>query len=101
MLLARHLWRRWAVVEASTVGHRPHDWEPVPARTQRRWWARLRSSGRTLAQALASSGDAAWAAVAGGLGLTATRQDVVRALGLPLEKVAALLHRLVPGLRLM
>jgi len=101
MLLARHLWRRWAVVEASTVGQRPHDWEPVPARTQRRWRARLRSTGRLLVQALASSGAAALEAVAARVGLASTRQDVVGALGLPLAKVAALLHRLVPGLRLM
>jgi len=47
-LLARCLWRRWVVVEAATVGRRPHNWPPVPPRTRRRWMARLRAAARVL-----------------------------------------------------
>ena len=101
LLLARHLWRRWEVVEATTRGRRPVDWPPVPERTRRRWWARLRLAGRRLTQVLAASGSATLEGVAQRLGLTATRLDVVLALGLTLSSVAALVHRLAPGLRLM
>ena len=100
-LLARHLWRRWVVVEAATVGRRPADWPPVPQRTQRRWRARLRMAGRLLTQVLAASGSATLEEVAQRVGLTATRLDVVLALGLTLSAAAALMHRLAPGLRLM
>ncbi len=101
LLLARHLWRRWAVVEATTRDRRPVDWPPVPARTARRWRARLRMAGRRLTQVLAASGLPSLEGVAQYLGLTATRLDVVLALGLTLSSVAALVHRLAPGLRLM
>ena len=101
LFLARHLWRRWVVVEATTQGRRPVDWPPVPARTARRWRARLRMAGRRLTQVLAASGLPSLEGVAQYLGLTATRLDVVLALGLTLSSVAALVHRLAPGLRLM
>lgn len=101
LLLACRLWRRWVVVDAATVGCRSPGWPPVPPRTRRRWRARLRTAGRVLTQALAASSVPALEAVAGRLGLTATRVDVVRALGLSLSATAALLHRLAPGLRLM
>lgn len=100
-LLARHLWRRWEVVEAATVGSRPPSWPPVPKRTRRRWMARLRMGARVLTQVLAASGSAALEAIAKGLGLASTRLDVVVALAAPLSAVAELLHRLAPGLRLM
>ena len=101
LLLARHLWRRWEVVEASTLGRRPADWPPVPARTRRRWRARLRTAARVLVQVLAASGSAALACVTERVGLGAPRLDVVLALGVPLSRAAALIHRLAPGLRLM
>jgi hypothetical protein len=101
LLLARHLSRRWEVVEASTLGRRPADWPAVPARTRRRWRARLRTAARVLVQVLAASGSAALARVAERVGLSATRRDVVLALGVPLSGAAALVHRLAPGLRLM
>lgn len=100
-LLARHLWRRWLVVEAATVGRRPHDWPPVPARSRRRWMARLRAGARLLTQVLASSGSARWEDVAKRVGVMATRLDLLGALGHALSEAAALLHRLTPGLRLM
>lgn len=100
-LLARHLWRRWVVVAAATVGRRPHDWPSVPKRTRRRWMARLRGVARVLPQALAASGSATLEGVAQRVGVMATRLDLLGALGLSLSEVAALLHRLAPGLRLM
>ena len=101
LLLARHLWRRWAVLEATTQGRRPVDGPPVPARTGRRWRARLQLAGRRLTQGLAASGSPLLEAVAQRLGLSATRREVVLALGLSLSATAALVHRLAPGLRLM
>ena len=101
LLLARHLWRRWPVVEATTQDRRPPDWPPVPARTRRRWRARLGDAGRVLTQVLAATGLPALEAVAQRVGLTATRLEVVLALGLPLSAAAALLPRLAPGLRLL
>jgi len=104
LLLALHLWRRWEVVEASTLVRRPPNWPSVPARTRRRWRARLLTPGRMLVQVLAASGSEALGRVAKSIGLVATRLDVVLALGplgLGLAGAAALLHRLAPGLRLM
>jgi len=102
LLLARHLWRRWAVVEAATTQRqRSANWPTVPARTRRRWRARLGVAGRLLTQVLAASGLPALEGLAKGVGLTATRLDVVLALGLPLSSTAALLHCLAPGLRLV
>jgi len=100
-LLARHLRRRWEVVEAATVGSRPQGWPPVPKRTRRRWLARLRMGAGVLSQVLAASGSAALEAIAKRVGLAGTRLDVVVALGGSLSAVAELLHRLTPGLRLM
>ncbi|MEW6751443.1 MAG: hypothetical protein AB1505_10775 [Candidatus Latescibacterota bacterium] len=100
-LLAPHLWRRWEVVEAATVGRRPHDWPPVPGRTRRRWRARWRMAARLLTQVLATSGSAVLQHVAPRLGVWATRLDLLRALALPLSAAAALLHRLAPGVRLV
>ena len=73
--------KRRAVVEATTQRRRPVDWPPVPARTARRWRARLGLAGRRLIQGLAASGSAPLETVAQRLGLTATRLDVVLVLG--------------------
>jgi hypothetical protein len=101
LLLARHLWRRWEVVEASTLSRRPSNWPSVPARTRRRWRARLQTAGRVLVQVLAASGSEALGRAAKSVGLMATRLEVVLALDLGLAEAAVLLHRLAPGLRLM
>jgi hypothetical protein len=101
LLLARHLWRRWTVVATALFHRRPPNWPPVPRRTVRRWRARLRLAGRLLAQLLAASGAPHLAAVAARIGLTPSRGQLVTALAQPLAAVAALLHRLAPGVRLM
>jgi hypothetical protein len=100
-LLARCLWRRWEVVAAATTGTRPASWPRVPARTVRRWQARLGLAARGLGQVLASSGAPVLEQVATRLGLAANRRQLVQGLALPLGAVAALLHRLVPGVRLL
>jgi len=100
-LLARHLWGRWRVVEASTQGSRPRRWPPVPQRTRRRWRSRLRSAARQLVQAVAASKDPALGLAAMRVGLEATRGELVATLARSLSAVAALLHRLAPGVRLM
>lgn len=102
-LLARHLWRGWTYVEDQVHDAPPkrRSRGPAPARTRRRWRARLRSAARFLVQVLAASGTSKWSAVAGELTLWSTRWQVVEVLAEPFARVAALLHRLVPGARLM
>lgn len=110
MFVARHLWRSWPTVETSTVAGPPARSQPeVPERTVRRWNERLASSARRLVQLLATSGSALLEAVAKAVGLDATRSELAAAyLGtivprprMPLADLAALVHRLEPGIRLV
>lgn len=105
--LARCLWRTWEVVEGALFeGERPAS-VPVPARTVQRWHARLAQAALAATQALATSGDPALRVVAQRVGLAASRDALVEAYAAsfetssPLASLAALLHRLSPGLRLM
>lgn len=102
--LARCLWRTWEVVEAAiSDGERSQ----APARTVQRWKARLAQAARAATQALATSGDSTLRTVAQGVGLEASRSALVKAYAAAtasasmLAPLAALLHRLSPGLRLM
>ena len=103
--LARCLWRTWEVVEAALL----EDERPavVPARTVQRWHARLAQAAIAATQALATSGDPTLRAVAQQVGLAAPRDALVQAYAAAVETpsllapLAALLHRLSPGLRLM
>jgi hypothetical protein len=112
--LARHLWRTWEVVaHALKLDHGPptpgppEGWPKVPRRTVQRWRARWLRPVLALAQILAASGQAAWAALAGRLRPDATCADLVAAYAdqdpgpHPLAAVAALLYRLQPKVRLM
>jgi hypothetical protein len=108
--IARHLWRSWPTVEASTVVGPPARAHPkVPERTVRRWQQRLASAARRLVQVLATSGSALLEAVAQAVGLDATRAElaaayvdaIVPAARMPLGDLAALVHRLEPGVRLV
>ncbi len=108
--LARHLWRSWPVVEVVTIGAPPPSNQPeVPERTQRRWAARLLSSGALLVQMLATSVQAALVKIAKAIGLAPIREAVVHEhasqMGLEggrkLAALAALIHRLAPGVRLV
>ena len=101
--LARCLWRSWEVVEGALRGER----SPVPARTAQRWQARLAQTARAATQALAASGAPMLCEVAQRVGLEASRSALVKAYAeatassSQLAPLAALLHRLSPGLRLM
>lgn len=105
--LARCLWRTWEVVEAALFeGERPLA-APVPARTVQRWHARLAQAALAATQALATSGDPALRVVAQRVGLDAPRIALAKMYATAIESssllapLAALLHRLSPGLRLM
>lgn len=114
--LARHLWRVWPTVErAIDLGERvvtpttPPGSVPIPARTRRRWQARLAATARVLVVLLAVSGGAVLEGLAKDVGVDATRRAFVSAhadlaglaAGERLAPVAALVHRLERGLRLM
>lgn len=107
--VARHLWRQWATV-ARTVAGDPHrvPARPVPARTRRRWNARLRSAARQLVLLLAAHDEADVARIASVAGFESSRRELIgvftatRALGTrPLADLAAVIHGLEPGIRLM
>jgi hypothetical protein len=112
--LARHLWHVWKAVErivrpaapaAPAVAAAPR----VAARTQARWRTRLASSARVLVVVLAISAGVVLEEIAKRVGLAGTRGDLVEAyvaMTAPpaserLSSVAALVHRLERGLRLM
>jgi hypothetical protein len=110
--LAPHLWHNWPVVEAQTLPppNAPSaPPSPVPARTQRRWRARLLLPALLLLQVLATSGSPELELLAQQVGLGATRAELVRAYQQAsrpppsrcLSSLAALLHRLCPCVRLM
>jgi len=113
--IARCLWRTWRVIEHTLTGAGPPPaaretrWPPVPARTQRRWQARWLRPAQELAQVLATSGEATWAALTTALAPAARCAELVAAYahasatpaGQPLASVAALVYRLQPRVRLM
>jgi len=110
--LARHLRRSWARVEASVAGPQAQAAAPqtgIPRTTRRRWLSRLAASAALLVAALGTAERPELTVVAGAVGLEGTRRELVeehtRMAAVPagqhLTQVAALVHRLVPGLRLM
>jgi hypothetical protein len=108
VFVARHLWRSWQMVTASTVREPPPAQRPsVPLRTRQRWWTRLLSAAVVVVQVLATSSEERLEAVAKVAGLDARRVDLVgvyvaqMATERPLEEIAALVHRLERGVRLM
>jgi len=104
--LARCLWRSWAVV-ASALEKREHS--PVAPRTRRRWRVRLESHAQALVEALRVDSGAVVGALIGAIGLDARRIELVGhyrsvsgdAAGGALAELAAWVHRLVPGIRVM
>ena len=100
LFMARCLWRAWATVRQALSSAKA---SLVPARTRRRWRARLCSEGRRLVTVLTSSGDAELRTHIGALGVDATRWEVLdRRGGLGgLEALSSLVHRLRPGVRVM
>lgn len=105
--LARCLWRTWGVVEAAVFEGEGAVAVAVPARTVQRWHARLTQAAIAATQALATSGEPTLRAVAQRVGLAASRTKLVKGYAASFETssllapLAALLHRLSPGLRLM
>ena len=113
--IARHLWRTWPTVvhtlvpDAAPASTDPPRWPTVPSRTMRRWRARWERSAHALAQILAVSGAATWAALAGLLRPDARCHDLILAyadqsgsrFSLAVAAVAALIYRLQPKVRLM
>lgn len=97
--LARCLWHAWpTVTKASDTNSR----SGVPARTRRRWSSRLNSCGRTLARVLTTASETLGRLVAT-LTDDPSRRDVVQACGgmAGIGDLAALVHRLSQGLRVM
>jgi hypothetical protein len=116
--VARHLWRSWQTVERAV--ERAHqaptlanDSVPpsteIPERTLRRWLTRLVASAALLVVTLSTAETPLLASVAGAVGLGGSRRDLVDVharirvvpVGQRLMQIAALVHRLAPGVRLM
>ncbi len=106
--LARCLWRSWSRVGQALDAGAPSS---IPARTRRRWRARLTGPARLLVALLSTATDGVWTHIAMAVGLDARRIDLVRAYaartamaatsGTTLAELSAALHRLSPGVRLM
>lgn len=109
--VARHLWRSWPTVEAATAPLPAAGTTPprLPAGTRRRWSKRLSACAALLVVVLSTAETPATTEVAGAVGLEGTRRALVAEharqtaapVGQRLTALAALIHRLVPGVRLM
>lgn len=109
--LARCLARMWRTVEQTVSADVPTERgaPPVPKRTAQRWRARLSSAAKQLVVLLALTSSAPLEAIAKAVGLDATRWALVGAhaeaaaspIGHRLARLAALVHRLERGIRLM
>lgn len=111
VFLARHLWRGWRTVERVVMpaGVPRSAAAPIPERTKQRWRSRFSASARMLVVLLAASGGPVLEALAARVGLDAARSELAEAHaavarvdpGARLAALAALLHRLERGVRLM
>ena len=104
--VARRLWRRWDVVEDGLGEKRRVGRPEVPGRTRRRWRARLRSDGRRVRHVLSVTQRPELEAVVRRVPVECTRGGVLAAYRehapcSALRELAALLHRVTPGLRMM
>lgn len=110
--LARHLWRVWPTVERVVLPADtpvPPSAPAIPERTERRFRARFASAALVLVLLLAASSKTALEAMTQSVGLGASRGGLVavhtRATGSSpgarLAPLAALLHMLERGIRLM
>ncbi|MGH6913409.1 MAG: hypothetical protein ACREH3_06845 [Geminicoccales bacterium] len=119
-LLARHLWRAWSTVERSVLDAAEPKSEgevaadTVPEQTRRRWRTRLSASVAMILGVLATARDVPeLIAVVEHVGYAGTRRELVAIFdeqvpageegpsGTHLSRVAAVIHRLAPGVRLM
>jgi hypothetical protein len=119
--VARCLWRSWETVETamerpappSEVAGAADPDAKIPRRTRRRWRARLSASAAVVIAALATAlGASTWlGGIVKTVGLSGSRAEAVAAFrtqatplpsrGLVYAGLAAVLHRVTPGLRLM
>lgn len=109
--LACCLPRRWHTVERTVSEDVPtnHDTPRIPKRTVQRWRARLASAAKQLVVLLATTNAVVLEAIAKAVGLEATRRELVDAhaqiaavpIGYRVSRLAALVHRLERGIRLM
>jgi hypothetical protein len=100
--VCRHLWRSWGVVTAGCSAAEKL-FPKVPKQSRERWRARVESQAVVLAQLLAASASERLTAVAGavGVGLTVTRGQLIDAWEVSFATAAGIIHRLMPGVRLM
>ncbi len=107
--VARHLWRHWETVARTITGDPQRSGDaPVPDRTRRRWNARLRSAARQVVNILAQHDADNIALFVRVEQLAWTRREFVELLWVgrvlgphgPAD-IAAALHVLEPGVRLM
>lgn len=96
--LARHLHFVWSSVEEACEGRVPTGRRPS-RRTTRRWLGRLESSAVQLVRLACDAGGEAAAKLRAAI--VETRRELVDALGLSFAEVAAWVHQLQPGVRLM
>jgi len=111
VFIARHLHRRWTVVEAATGTKDAASSQPsVPESTTRRWLRRLALSAVEVTQLLVSAaGDVVATVVSTVMGSAGSRGQLAVALATAglieadhqLEQLAGWVHRLMPGVRLM
>ena len=103
--IARHLWRAWKTVEATSAGK-----ERPPRATLRRWLSRLASDASRVVQSVVSLGQGVLeASFLRDLCASSTRWQVVAAAegafalpsGRVFSTIAGWIHRLVRGIRLM
>ena len=107
-LVARHLWRAWGTVESATL-EGAETAVAVPRRTRERWASRLLSPALLLVQMFATEAGSRLETLAKDVGLEASRAALVLAYaaaadvgaGMRLARVAAVVHRLSRGIRLM
>lgn len=107
--LARHLHRVWRSIERAVDEDKPMESLAIPATTVRRWRSRMASAAKQLVVLLAANGGALLEAIAKEAGLDSTRTEFVNVYVdlvkpdrcLRLAEVAALIHRLERGIRLM
>ncbi len=100
--LARHLRRSWKVVEVATqMRARSRNQPKVPVRTVRRWQARLASAASTIVDALSGCRDDELVRVAKEAGAQPSRRELVHTYGAGLAGLAAVVHRIAPGVRVM
>lgn len=107
--LARHLHHSWPVIEESVEKDKPLAELDIPPTTVRRWRSRIASAAKQLVVLLAANGGPMLEAIAKAAGLASTRAEFVKEYvermklwpGVRLAAVAAHVHRLERGIRLV